>query len=75
MNIVEYVATELRKLRAGKNVSQTDVSSALNINVGSIVRYEKGSVTIDIVMLENLLNYYNISYSDFFKSYELYKNV
>lgn len=69
MNIEEYTAKELRKLRAEKNVSQQEVAKIVNINVGTIVRYENATTSISIDRLEKLLNYYNVNLGDFFKCY------
>ena len=68
---IEYlkgnIAKELRKLRAESGQSQTEVVLGINeknkdkvINIGTLVRYEKGSVTQNLDKLVIILDYYNL---------------
>ena len=81
---IEYlkknIAKELRKLRAESGKSQTDVVDGINeknkkkvINVGTLVRYEKGSVTQNLDKLVIILDYYNLDVYYFFKL--IYENM
>lgn len=84
---IEYlkgnIAKELRKLRAESGQSQTEVVLGINeknkdkvINIGTLVRYEKGSVTQNLDKLVIILDYYNLDIYYFFKLiYEImYRN-
>lgn len=81
---IEYlkknIAKELRKLRAESGKSQTDVVYGINeknkkkvINIGTLVRYEKGSVTQNLDKLVIILDYYNLDVYYFFKL--IYENM
>lgn len=74
------IAKELRKLRAETGQSQTDVVEGINnknsakvINVGTLVRYEKGTVTQNLDKLVVILDYYNLDIYYFFKL--IYENM
>lgn len=76
----ENIAKELRKLRAESGLSQTEVVQGINnknkekvINVGTLVRYEKGSVTQNLDKLVIILDYYNLDVYYFFKL--IYENM
>lgn len=81
---IEYlkgnIAKELRKLRAESGQSQTEVVLGINeknkdkvINIGTLVRYEKGSVTQNLDKLIIILDYYNLDIYYFFKL--IYENM
>ncbi len=81
---IEYlkgnIAKELRKLRAESGLSQTEVVLGINeknedkvINVGTLVRYEKGSVTQNLDKLVIILDFYNLDIYYFFKL--IYENM
>lgn len=81
---IEYlkgnIAKELRKLRAESGQSQTEVVLGINeknkdkiINIGTLVRYEKGSVTQNLDKLVIILDYYNLDIYYFFKL--IYENM
>lgn len=81
---IEYlkgnIAKELRKLRAESGQSQTEVVLGINeknkdkvINIGTLVRYEKGSVTQNLDKLVIILDYYNLDIYYFFKL--VYENM
>ena len=69
----ESIATELRKLRADKNVSQSEIVNKINekhnknlINIGTLVRYEKGTVIQNLDKLVLILDYYQVDLKYFF---------
>lgn len=81
---IEYlktrIADELRKIRAEKNYSQEDVINGINekngkrvINVGTLVRYEKGTVVQSLDKLAVILDFYEIDMDIFFKL--IYENM
>jgi transcriptional regulator with XRE-family HTH domain len=81
---IEYlkgnIAKELRKLRAESGQSQTEVVIGINeknkdkvINIGTLVRYEKGSVTQNLDKLVIILDYYKLDIYYFFKL--IYENM
>lgn len=81
---IEYlkgnIAKELRKLRAESGQSQTEVVLGINeknkdkvVNIGTLVRYEKGSVTQNLDKLVIILDYYNLDIYYFFKL--IYENM
>lgn len=81
---IEYlkgnIAKELRKLRAESGQSQTEVVLGINeknkdkvINIGTLVRYAKGSVTQNLDKLVIILDYYNLDIYYFFKL--IYENM
>lgn len=81
---IEYlkgnIAKELRKLRAESGQSQTEVVLGINeknkdkvINIGTLVRYEKGSVIQNLNKLVIILDYYNLDIYYFFKL--IYENM
>lgn len=81
---IEYlkgnIAKELRKLRAESGQSQTEVVLGINeknkdkvINIGTLVRYEKGSVTQNLDKLVIILDYYKLDIYYFFKL--IYENM
>ena len=82
---IEYlkdnIAKELRKLRAESGQSQTEVVLGINeknkdkvINIGTLVRYEKGSVTQNLDKLVIILDYYNLDIYYFFIYENMYRN-
>lgn len=66
MKLREYVSTELRKLRAGKNISLKEVANALKMDVGTLSRYENNKNDITLETLEKILDYYNVTLKEFF---------
>lgn len=81
---IEYlktkIAEELRKLRAEKKLSQETVIDGINekngekvINVGTLVRYENGTVLQSLDKLAMILEFYGIELDYFFKL--IYENM
>ena len=74
------IANELRKLRAEKNLSQQEVIDGITkknnktlINIGTLVRYEKGSVVQNLDKLTIILDFYGLDTYYFFKL--IYENM
>lgn len=66
--IKEDIAAELRKLRAGLNLSLEDVSAKSGVNKDTICRYENNQVNMNIDILFKILCSYGIDFYIFFKS-------
>ena len=74
------IAEELRKLRAEKDLSLEAVIKGINeknernmINVGTLVRYEKGSVLQSLDKLSVILDFYDVELLYFFNL--VYENM
>lgn len=67
------IAKELKKLRIENDYTQDDVSVKSGVNIGTIVRYEQGTVTANLDKLCKILNIYNIDLHIFFKL--IYENM
>lgn len=72
-NLRSGIAKELKKLRIDNDYTQEDVSSKSGINIGTIVRYEQGTVTANLDKLQCILKIYNINLYIFFKL--IYENM
>ena len=66
LQIRKYVSDELRSLRARENKSREQVSEELKISKDTLVRYENGTVAINIDTLEKILKYYDVPIDIFF---------
>ncbi len=66
--IKEEIAAELRKIRAGLNLSLEDVSTKSGVNKDTICRYENNQVNMNIDILFKILCSYGIDFYIFFKS-------
>ena len=62
----EMIADELRSIRAKLNLSIENVAEQSNVNKDTISRYENHSVSMNIDIIEKLLNTYNIDFAIFF---------
>lgn len=74
------IAEELRKLRAEKDLSLESVINGINekneenmINIGTLVRYEKGSVLQSLDKLTIILDFYEVKPLYFFNL--VYENM
>lgn len=74
------IAEELRKLRAEKDLSLEAVINGINeknegnmINIGTLVRYEKGSVLQSLDKLIIILDFYEVELLYFFNL--IYENM
>lgn len=72
-NLRSGIAKELKKLRIDNDYTQEDVSSKSGVNIGTIVRYEQGTVTANLDKLQRILKIYNIDLYIFFKL--IYENM
>lgn len=62
----DLIADELRSIRAKKNLSIESVAKEININKDTISRYENNLVSMQIDILEKLLEFYQIEFDIFF---------
>ena len=69
MNLSEYVSTELRQLRAEKNLKLKEVAEYVDIDSSTISRYEQSKTKITLEELEKLLKYYDVSLKEFFERF------
>ncbi len=69
-----YIAEELRTLRTKENITIMELAKRVGISENTIVRYEKGIISIRVDTLEKLLNYYNTNFVIFFKNIYAYKH-
>lgn len=67
------IAKELKKLRIENDYTQEDVSIKSGVNIGTIVRYEQGTVTANLDKLSKILKIYNMDLHIFFKL--IYENM
>ena len=51
----------LRQLRKIKGVNQTQMAADLNVNPGTIAKYETGTRTPNVYMLKRLADYFGVS--------------
>ena len=65
-NTRELIAEELRSIRAVKKVSIEKVAEESKVNKDTISRYENNMTSMQIDILEKLLNYYNVNFDIFF---------
>lgn len=64
----DYVAAELRSLRAEHDYKQKDVANKASIDVMTVARYENNSTSMQLDMIEKMLAVYNIPASIFFSN-------
>ncbi len=62
----ELISEELRSIRAVRKESIEIVAEGSNVNKDTISRYENNLVSMQIDILEKLLNYYKIDFDIFF---------
>ncbi len=62
----ELIAEELRSIRARKKKSIEIVALESKVNKDTISRYENNLVSMQIDILEKLLDYYKIDFAIFF---------
>ena len=62
----ELIADELRSIRARADLSIETVAKETQISKDTISRYENNLVSMQIDILEKLLDYYNINFDIFF---------
>lgn len=66
--IKNYIANELRALRAKKNKSIVELADDLGLTKDTISRYENAKTSINIDVLEKILDYYDLDFDIFFKN-------
>lgn len=54
----------LKMLRVGKNLKQTDVAVALNVNRKTISAWEKGKSLPAVDMIDAICEFFGVSYDD-----------
>lgn len=72
-NFKENVAAELRALRSKNNLKQKEVAEKAGIDTMTIVRYENNNVSMQLDMLEKIVNVYNMKIDIFFDN--VYANM
>lgn len=68
-------ANELRRLRKNKELTQIDLSKKLNINVGLIIKFEKGKSFPNVKQFISLCVFYKLSFDELYFSLSLKKVV
>lgn len=71
-NTRELISEELRAIRAKKQLSLEVVAEKAEVNKDTISRYENNQVSMQIDILEKLLNAYGEDFNIFFK--KIYAN-
>ncbi len=66
MTTRELIAEELRSERAKRKLSIERVANESNVNKDTLCRYENNLVSMQIDVLEKLLNFYGINFDSFF---------
>lgn len=65
--INKIAASKLRGLRAEKGYTIEDVANNTNVNKDTICRYENSNVSMQLWILDKLVNFYGSSLDIFFK--------
>lgn len=65
MNL-NQIGERIRTLRKAKNYTAEDLADKLEISVSAYYRIERNEVTIDLPILEKIVNVLGISFADFF---------
>lgn len=66
--MLEAIGKELEIIRIRKNLGRETVANDLNIHPETLRRYENNSNGLSVERLEELLKYYNVDRSIFFKN-------
>lgn len=66
--MLEAIGKELKVIRIRSNLKLDSVAADLNLNRETLRRYENNANGLSVERLEELLDYYNISKSIFFKN-------
>lgn len=69
------IGTSLKKIRLHKEYTITEVAQRINVSVSLLSQIENGKITPSLQSLEELLKFYAINFSDFFKQVEQKKYV
>ena len=63
-NINKIIGANIRKLRALKNFSQTELANYMNISCNQLQKYEIGTCAVTPYRMSQLVDFFNVSYSD-----------
>lgn len=64
----EKVAEELRSLRSRFNYSQKETAEKAKIDVMTVARYESNNTSMQLDMIEKIVNVYNVPINIFFEN-------
>jgi transcriptional regulator with XRE-family HTH domain len=69
------IGSSLKKIRLQKEYTIKEVAQRINVSVSLLSQIENGKITPSLQSLEELLKFYAINFSDFFKQVEQKKYV
>lgn len=73
--MLEAIGKELKVVRIRQNLSLEYVAEKLDINKETLRRYENNSSGLSVERLEEILKFYNVSISIFFKNVCEYMHI
>lgn len=65
---------KLKQLRKEKNISQEQLAQILDVSRQTISRWESSLTSPDLIMLEKICSYFNISYDELLNNKKTKKN-
>ena len=74
-NTVKLIASNIKRLREFKKLSQKEVSSAPSVPQGQYSRIENAKVEPSVSTLEKLAKVFEVSIAEFFKSVDLNDDI
>ena len=69
------IGSSLKKIRLHKEYTITEVAQRINISVSLLSQIESGKITPSLQSLEELLKFYAVNFSDFFRQVEQKKYI
>lgn len=69
------IGPSLKKIRLNKEYTITEVAQRINISTSLLSQIENGKITPSLQTLEELLRFYAVNFSDFFKQVEQKKYI
>jgi transcriptional regulator with XRE-family HTH domain len=69
------IGSSLKKIRLHKEYTITEVAQRINISVSLLSQIENGKITPSLQTLEELLRFYAVNFSDFFRQVEQKKYI
>lgn len=69
------IGSSLKKIRLGKEYTLTEVAQRINISVSLLSQIENEKITPSLQTLEELLRFYAVNLSDFFRQVEQKKYI
>lgn len=69
------IGSFLKKIRLNKEYTITEVAQRINVSVSLLSQIENGKITPSLQSLEELLKFYAINFSDFFRQVEQKKYI